>query len=78
MAVLARRPGGDWRITALEPPAPGLRVPSEGGAGIGTATLGTWLAALGVGAILTIVSLAVMALAGRRPSLQGQGSFGTR
>jgi len=59
---------GSWRVTSLNPPSI-LRVPSEGGQRIGSASLALWLGSLGVALILTLITIALMATVGRDRAL---------
>jgi len=59
------------RISALVPPQPGLRVPSQGGPRVVSATAGLWLASLGIAAVLSLLAVALMAaFGGRRPLIR--------
>jgi hypothetical protein len=60
-AVLARR-GSSWTIVRLEPPQPGEAVPSRGGDRAASASSRHWLAAIAVGALVTVLSALVIEL----------------
>ncbi len=53
--ILFTGPGGGWRIAGLSPGRGGLKVPSEGGAPIGSAPLASWLLTLGASAGLMLL-----------------------
>jgi hypothetical protein len=57
--VLARS-GGSWRVAAAAGPDPELKVPSQGGPLPARARTEHWLAALGLGVVLTVISVLVV------------------
>ncbi len=58
---------GAWRTLAVEPPFPRLRLPSEGGPSVGTSSSSVWLISLGVAVALTLISMVLMHVVGKRP-----------
>ncbi len=61
-AVVGATRGG-WRIVAIGSREPSLRVPSEGGPELASATAGEWLAGVGIGLGLALGVVALMTLA---------------
>jgi hypothetical protein len=59
----------NWQIVGILPPAPLLKLPSEGGPRIGSASLALWLGSLGVALILTLITIGLMATVGRDRAL---------
>lgn len=62
------RSSGQWQVVALAPRDPALEVPSAGGERIGKAPANAWLIALATAALLTLVTVGLMRLAGEKPS----------
>jgi hypothetical protein len=56
---------GTWRVVGLEPPLPGLRVPSEGGPQPVRVPLALWLGAAGVALVIAVVADALVRWSGR-------------
>jgi hypothetical protein len=57
-------------VRGLDSPFPSvLPLPSEGGPSVGSSSLSLWLVSLGVAVVLTLVSMALMQLVGKRPFL---------
>jgi hypothetical protein len=65
VAGLLRMAKGGWMVSALFPPSPSLRVPSEGGDSLGGASPVVWVAALTVALLLVLGSIALMSTVGR-------------
>jgi len=68
---------GQWRVLVVGPQPPGntgLRVPSQGGQRVGGATLGQWLAGIGVGVALALLVMALMRLAPKPAALPRRSS----
>jgi hypothetical protein len=69
--IVLRQEAGAWRVAALLPPVPGLRVPSEGGPPAVSISLGAWLGAAGAAAVIAVVANVLVwwaARAGARPA----------
>ena len=64
VAQLQRTAAG-WRVTFLLPADPALRVPSEGGHRIGSASVALWLAGLGFAALLVGATWGLMMVFGK-------------
>jgi hypothetical protein len=60
--AMLMRDGRGWRIVGIEASRPGELVPSKGGDRPATATARHWLAAVAVGALVTVVSALVIEL----------------
>lgn len=59
------RSGGEWRVVALRPAEPSLRVATEGGDRIGKASYLAWVATVGTAIALVGITLALMTLVRR-------------
>ena len=62
--VLTKR-GDDWKVTAVEGPTAGLKVPSEGGAPAADAPWGLYVGAVGVATLFTLGCMGIVKLASR-------------
>lgn len=75
--IVLREEGGTWRVVGIEPPQPGLRVPSEGGPSLVGVPLGVWLGAAGVVLLLAVVAdwlVRWSGRAGKRAAAEGLSS----
>ena len=66
-ATLISVAGGDWHVRGLQRGTSDLLLPSQGGPTVGSSSLGLWLISLGVAIALTLISMLLMHLVGRRP-----------
>ena len=66
LAVLTQT-NGVWRVAGLGPPSSRLRLPSQGGPPLGSSSASLWLGALGVAVVLSLMSVGLMTLVGRKP-----------
>ncbi|MBO0886423.1 MAG: hypothetical protein J2O38_03440 [Acidimicrobiales bacterium] len=67
--IVLREVGGAWRVVGIEPPQPGLRVPSEGGPSLVGVPLTVWLGAAGVVVLLAVVADGLVRWSGRASRL---------
>jgi hypothetical protein len=63
-AVALRKEGGDWKVTAVLPPQPGLKVPSQGGSPAAKAPVTLFLGTLGVAVLITAIAAGLIRAAG--------------
>lgn len=63
--IVLARSGDQWKVTALDARRPGEKVPSDGGQPPSSAGLGLWLGAVGVGAVVTLLLIALVEWATR-------------
>lgn len=63
--IVLRRIGENWRVVGIEPPAPELRVPSEGGPPAVPVPLAAWLAAAGATMVIAVVADVLVRWSGR-------------
>jgi hypothetical protein len=79
-ALLEREPaaqGGGWTVIRLEPPSPGLPLPSEGGPAIETAPPSMWLEAFAAAAGFVVLSWVSMEAIRRHRPRAAQTSSST-
>ena len=63
-AVQLDKVGGDWKVTAVLPPQPGLKVPSDGGSPAAKAPVGLFVGTLGVAVLITALAAGLLRAAG--------------
>jgi hypothetical protein len=63
--IVLREVGGTWRVVAIEPSLPGLRVPSEGGPSPVAVSFAFWLGGAGVALVIALVADALVRWSGR-------------
>jgi hypothetical protein len=67
--IVLREVGGSWRVVGIDPPEPGLRVPSEGGPSLVGVPLAVWLGAAGIMLLLAVVADCLVRWSGRAGKL---------